>query len=479
MANTLWEYYTGKGQKLPTVQERAPAFEQAGLGKATEYKGTAQQNVSYLDYLQKPATPTAPETPAVPPANAETPLVPQPTEAKAPSSIFEMYGMKGEQPKDIFGMYGVEKPEYKEPNTSQYDKTIQQNKPTFDPDAIKRNLEQELASITARYGVEREQVGRETESERMSQISGLYDVGVVNPMSSGLASIGTASKAVEDRRMANVSAREQAEKVASANRAYGRSTAEQEKALEFAQGERTRIDEEATAEYTRDRQAMLDSMDIINGVVDAWKSGRAIDRQDKNDAQDGLKDLIEKGGYSIFDGMTPEDITDLESAGGYPAGTINKWTSKLKQAEMEAQNSKKNEFEMRTIDGSLYLIYPNQLDENGLPKKELFIKKSKSASGSTKTTKMTDEFKKWYYDQFKDLASETNPDAVAEWERWQASGKSAKTDTSDNQWITVGKDKVLVDKSGNELKRIKASASSTGDEEMSDAEFLEAMGIKI
>lgn len=42
----LYEYYTQQGQTLPSIQERGILFEQAGLGKAKDYGGTAQQNIS-------------------------------------------------------------------------------------------------------------------------------------------------------------------------------------------------------------------------------------------------------------------------------------------------------------------------------------------------------------------------------------------------------------------------------------------------
>ena len=53
MANTLYDYYTGKGQKLPSVQERAPLYQQYG-GTGT-YTGSAEQNTFLLGKLQAPA----------------------------------------------------------------------------------------------------------------------------------------------------------------------------------------------------------------------------------------------------------------------------------------------------------------------------------------------------------------------------------------------------------------------------------------
>lgn len=54
MANTLYDYYTGQRQKLPSVAERSKIYETSGLGSASEYQGTATQNTSLLNYLNKP-----------------------------------------------------------------------------------------------------------------------------------------------------------------------------------------------------------------------------------------------------------------------------------------------------------------------------------------------------------------------------------------------------------------------------------------
>lgn len=52
-ATTLFDYYAAKGQSLPAVADRATLFEQAGLGKAAEYSGTAQQNEDLLSHMQR------------------------------------------------------------------------------------------------------------------------------------------------------------------------------------------------------------------------------------------------------------------------------------------------------------------------------------------------------------------------------------------------------------------------------------------
>lgn len=70
MANTLFEYYKSKGQKLPGISDRSKTFEELGLGAASAYKGDYQQNVDLLDRLkagsQAKTTPIQPQTASLP-----------------------------------------------------------------------------------------------------------------------------------------------------------------------------------------------------------------------------------------------------------------------------------------------------------------------------------------------------------------------------------------------------------------------------
>lgn len=51
-ATNLNDYYTGLGQNLPSLSSRGGLFEQYGLGSASGYTGTAEQNTSLLKALQ-------------------------------------------------------------------------------------------------------------------------------------------------------------------------------------------------------------------------------------------------------------------------------------------------------------------------------------------------------------------------------------------------------------------------------------------
>jgi len=52
-AATLWEYYSAWGKSLPSFNERAKIYECLGLGSASSYAGTAQQNTLFLNKLKE------------------------------------------------------------------------------------------------------------------------------------------------------------------------------------------------------------------------------------------------------------------------------------------------------------------------------------------------------------------------------------------------------------------------------------------
>lgn len=51
-ATTLYEFYTAQGQSLPSVSQRSILYEALGLGQASFYTGTAEQNTKLLAKLQ-------------------------------------------------------------------------------------------------------------------------------------------------------------------------------------------------------------------------------------------------------------------------------------------------------------------------------------------------------------------------------------------------------------------------------------------
>ncbi len=84
----LNEYYTGKGQVLPSVQERAKIYESSGLGKATDYRGNVQQNTALLSKLS-----AAPATTSVPDVGGTLTVTPKTAPNAAPPAPENMEGV--------------------------------------------------------------------------------------------------------------------------------------------------------------------------------------------------------------------------------------------------------------------------------------------------------------------------------------------------------------------------------------------------
>jgi hypothetical protein len=80
MANptTLYEYFSAKGQSLPSLSERAKLYESLGLGSASNYVGTGDQNTALLGKLSA----TQPVTAVKP--TAETATYPKTSEGLVP-----------------------------------------------------------------------------------------------------------------------------------------------------------------------------------------------------------------------------------------------------------------------------------------------------------------------------------------------------------------------------------------------------------
>ena len=52
-ATNLKQWYESKGEALPTVTDRSKEFERVGLGSASMYIGSAEQNIELLKELKK------------------------------------------------------------------------------------------------------------------------------------------------------------------------------------------------------------------------------------------------------------------------------------------------------------------------------------------------------------------------------------------------------------------------------------------
>ena len=250
-------------------------------------------------------------------------------------SIFDLYGVpKGTQPTDPYAMYGLTTATYTAPNTTEYDTILrEQLNPAAKEQAIQAELAKQEQAIRASYGLERNRLQQQTENERKSQLSNLYSIGYVNPASSGVSSIGSASDTILAERIAAANAAEQAALASASDKAYGRSDALSKDRYSAAESFRSDVEKKAKDQYDFDRQKVSDAVSMANNVVNAWKSGQEVSRQAKQDAKGNVEYLINTFGSKAFDGMTDGQIDELEVAIGFPVGSLRKSVATLKEQE--------------------------------------------------------------------------------------------------------------------------------------------------
>lgn len=88
-AGNLWEYYSAWGKELPPLPERAKMYEALGLGSASDYAGTPQQNTQLLDvFKQRRICPsTAAEVGWVAPATTVAQLIQREATGTVPVTV--------------------------------------------------------------------------------------------------------------------------------------------------------------------------------------------------------------------------------------------------------------------------------------------------------------------------------------------------------------------------------------------------------
>ena len=258
-------------------------------------------------------------------------------------------------------------PTYKKPDTSVQDTAIAKYAPTYDPDAIDTAMNAELNAIATKWNIKRQQAKEETENERLSQISNLYGVGVVNPLSSGLASIGTASQGIQDKRLAAIGSQESAEQVAATQRAYGLKTTGQATALDFAKEQKAKVEKEAADDYARQRQDWNDSVAQVKDAAAAVKAGQTTDKETKDQAQENIKNILATGSAS-FEGVDAAELAAMEKAAGWPSGTLEKAIAAKKEQEMLNRKT------YTTKDG----IFVMEVGKDGVAKLKPLLKISKT-----------------------------------------------------------------------------------------------------
>lgn len=272
-------------------------------------------------------------------------------------------------------LYGFsEAPTYQKPDTSIYDAQISSYNPQNEMQQIQANLDSQLNEITKKYQLERESEAKKTENERLGQLSNLYNIGYVNPASSGVSSVGTASNEILNKRLDTLKSMEQAERNDAMSRAYGFKTSAQNTALQLAKEQKANIEKQANDSYTNDRQKWTDSVSQINNIVNLYKSGREINFQDKESAQKTITSLLSHGS-AMFNGVPQEELAIMEKAAGYPKGSLVNGLKNLKEKEL----LDKDGLNLKEINGSLYNI---KKDAYGNVIPELIVKGNLTSSST-------------------------------------------------------------------------------------------------
>lgn len=297
------------------------------------------------------------------------------------ADMFSMFGIDKTDPNALYDQFGLERPEYEKPSGAEYDALVQQQKELSDidrRDELQANYENEVKNITAMYETKREELTKQVENSRNEQISGLYSIGVVNPLSSGLASIGTASEEFKRKQEGLLAQEEAAQKQLAYARYFDLDTKEIERRLNSINSAITAQNEQAQAEYDA-RVADFDrGVQLVDKLVNVWKENNRVEEKQRADAQDAFNDLVKNFGSGAFNGMDAAQLSDLEAALGYPTGSLQSGITALKKEELKNES-----MELRTIGGNLYSI-ERDAEGNIVPK--LIIAKPAGSGGSGSTT---------------------------------------------------------------------------------------------
>ena len=303
----------------------------------TEGAGLGMLKSKYQVPTAQAPLPQQPQVPQQP----QQPQVPQQPQAVEP-------GMSWEE--TMRTKYGIEKTVA--PTLPQTQDTVQQYGLT--PEAIQANLDQTLNSIRAKYDVLRREAETKTENERQSQLSGLYSLGEVNPMSSGTTSIGTASQDILNKRKDALSAMESEEAAAASARAHG----EKVSAQQSARQRQLDLEAQIQNQYNLEKSTREENVNAISNALAMQSAGQKLDQTAIDNAWGGISNLLSTFGTSAFEGADATTLEQMEKAAKIPKGQLSKALESLKLKELtgEEPNIQKG------ADGALYSI---ELDDKG------------------------------------------------------------------------------------------------------------------
>ena len=265
------------------------------------------------------------------------------------------------------GQGGKPLPQYTPPDTSAPDATIQKGAQAFDPAAIQADLDRQLAAISAKYEVQRNQAAVDAENQRKSTLSDLYSVGVVNPVSSGTGSVNSASSESLNRILSSINANEGMEKSQALIEAYTRKFNAGKETIAAGQQQRENITDTAQKNYENAQKYFNDSWTQLQNTINSMKAGQELSTAQKSQAQNTINAMLTQFGSMAFSGADSKQIAQLEKAAGYPSGSISKGLALIKQKEFIGT------LNLHTLDdGSLINLRMNP--DTGLPESETVAK---------------------------------------------------------------------------------------------------------
>lgn len=278
-----------------------------------------------------PTPPPAPK-PVLPPAPEQKVAEPKSfSEVASTPEVADTSGTQSNSWLDEFNKRMAEIDKTKAPTLPQGTDTVSQYGLTADQ--INAQLEQEKAAIRAKYDIMRREAEKTTENERNANLSGLYSVGEVNPLSSGTASIGAASQDVLNKRKDAINAMESEETANVVRAAYGFKETAQTAARQQQQDEITRIKEQRELEQNE----WADNANKIKSALSLVQSGRQLTQDDKTNAWEGVSNLLTTYGTQVFDGVPETELAQYEKAAGIPKGTLSKGLKTMVELEAEGK----------------------------------------------------------------------------------------------------------------------------------------------
>lgn len=222
------------------------------------------------------------------------------------------------------------------------------------PAQIEANLAAEKEAIKAKYDIMRREAETKTESERQSQLSGLYSLGEVNPLASGTGSISTASADILNKRKDAITAAEAEETASAVNRAYGYKQSAQTATRQQQQD----VESQIKTQYQLEQTNRENNINNIKNAMALVSAGKQLEQNDKDNAWTSITNLLSTYGSSAFEGADEKSLTQMETAAGLPKGTLTKGLKTLKEQELLGKSVQLE----KGADGAIYSV---KLDKDG------------------------------------------------------------------------------------------------------------------